>query len=112
MRTGSSILDSCGRTSQLVQEMIGSIANISRHAFARIHRGVSSDRGQMLRLRAIDDPANIGIAPRLLGHRTRSTTERYYNQARSVGASRLMQSYLLALRYDNRGAADPKDRIL
>jgi integrase/recombinase XerD len=60
---------------------------------------------------AIDDPANIGIASRLLGHRTRSTTERYYNQARSVEASRLVQSYLLALRYDNRGAADPKDRI-
>jgi len=60
---------------------------------------------------AIDDPANIGIASRLLGHRTGSTTERYYNQARSVEASRVMQSYLLALRHDNRGAVDPKDRI-
>jgi integrase/recombinase XerD len=27
---------------------------------------------------AIEDPAHVGIASRLLGHRTRSTTERYY----------------------------------
>jgi len=46
----------------------------------------------MLRLRAIDDPTN------LLGHRTGSTAERYYNQARSVEASRLMQESLLARR--------------
>jgi integrase/recombinase XerD len=45
---------------------------------------------------AIDDPAHIGIASRLLGHRTRSTTERYYNQARGLEASRLMQKSLLA----------------
>jgi integrase/recombinase XerD len=60
---------------------------------------------------AIDDPANIGIASRLLGHRTRSTTERYYNQARGVEASRLMQDYLLTLRHDGRGAADPKEKM-
>jgi site-specific recombinase XerD len=47
---------------------------------------------------AIDDPAHIGIATRLLGHRSGSTTERFYNQARSVEASRLMQKVLLALR--------------
>jgi integrase/recombinase XerD len=47
---------------------------------------------------AIDDPAHIGIASRLLGHRSGSTTERYYNQARSVEASRLMQKSLLARR--------------
>jgi integrase/recombinase XerD len=47
---------------------------------------------------AIEDPAHVGIASRLLGHRTRSTTERYYNQASSIEASRLMQNYLLALR--------------
>ena len=52
----------------------------------------------MLRLRAIDDPAHIGIASRLLGHRSASTTERYYNQARGVEASRLMQTSLLSLR--------------
>jgi integrase/recombinase XerD len=47
---------------------------------------------------AIEDPGHIGIAARLLGHRTGSTTERYYNQARAVEASRLMQNYRLALR--------------
>jgi integrase len=47
---------------------------------------------------AIEDPAHVGIASRLLGHRTASTTERYYNQARSIEASRLMQNHLLALR--------------
>ena len=47
---------------------------------------------------AIEDPAHVGIASRLLGHRTGSTTERYYNQARSIEASRLMQNQLLVLR--------------
>jgi integrase/recombinase XerD len=47
---------------------------------------------------AIDDPAHIGIAFRLLGHRRGSTTERHYNQARGVEASRLMQQALLARR--------------
>jgi integrase len=60
---------------------------------------------------AIDDPAHVGIASRLLGHRTGSTTERYYNQARSVEASRLMQDYLLALRYDNLGAVDSEETV-
>jgi site-specific recombinase XerD len=44
---------------------------------------------------AIDDPIHIGIASRLLGHRSGSTTERYYNQARNVEASRLLQKSLL-----------------
>ena len=47
---------------------------------------------------AIDDPNHIGIASRLLGHRAASTTERHYNHARSVEASRLMQQHILALR--------------
>jgi integrase/recombinase XerD len=49
---------------------------------------------------AIDDPAHVGIASRLLGHRAGSTTERYYNQARSVEACRLLQKSLLARRDD------------
>lgn len=48
---------------------------------------------------AIDDPENIGIIPRLLAHRGQSTSERYYNQARSVEASRAMQKFLLSLRH-------------
>jgi integrase/recombinase XerD len=47
---------------------------------------------------AIDDPAHVGIASRLLGHRTYSTTERHYNQARAVEACRLLQGSLLSLR--------------
>ena len=65
----------------------------------------------MLRLRAIDDPAHIGIASRLLGHRTGSTTERYHNEARSVEASRLMQDAILARRNYVLGADDPTDTI-
>jgi integrase/recombinase XerD len=60
---------------------------------------------------AIDDPVHVGIASRLLGHRTGSTTERYYNQARSVEASRLMQDHLSVLRRDGRGAVDPKEKM-
>jgi integrase/recombinase XerD len=58
---------------------------------------------------AIHDPAHIGIASPLLGHRTETTTERFYNQARSVEASRLMQKFLLARRSDLLGVVDPTD---
>jgi hypothetical protein len=57
---------------------------------------------------AIDDPAHIGVASRLLGHRTASTTECYYNQARSIEASRLVQNHLLALRRSAPDAIDLK----
>lgn len=60
---------------------------------------------------AIDDPVHIGIACRLLGHSTASTTERYYNQAQNVEASRLMQNSLLARRDGVVGAIDPMDTI-
>jgi integrase len=60
---------------------------------------------------AIDDPAHIGIASRLLGHRTGSTTERYYNQARSIEASRLLQNNLLALRHDKLDVENPENKI-
>jgi integrase len=50
---------------------------------------------------AIEDPGHIGIATPLLGHRTVSTTERYYNQARGMEANRLMQQYLISLRNRN-----------
>jgi integrase len=60
---------------------------------------------------AIDDPANIGIASRLLGHRAGSTAERYYNQACGVEASRLMQESLLARRNEILGADDPTEPI-
>ena len=44
---------------------------------------------------AIDDPAQIGIASQLLGHRSQATTERYYNQAHSLEAARSMQANLV-----------------
>jgi integrase len=47
---------------------------------------------------AIEDPRHVGIAWRLLGHHTPETTEMYYNQARSVEASRRLQNFLLSLR--------------
>src|SRR5215469_2428606 len=53
---------------------------------------------------AIDDPKHIGIATCLLGHRNQSTTERYYNQARSIEASRRMQDSILARRKCGVGA--------
>lgn len=55
---------------------------------------------------AIDEPAHIDIARCLLGHRTGSTTERYYNQAHSLEASRLMQEFLLARRRNIALSAD------
>ena len=36
---------------------------------------------------ALEDPSHVRIASRLLGHRTSSTTEKYYNQARNVEAA-------------------------
>jgi integrase/recombinase XerD len=51
---------------------------------------------------AIDDPVHIGIASRLLNHRSSLTIERYYNQARSIEASRLMQTHVLSLRAGER----------
>jgi integrase/recombinase XerD len=60
---------------------------------------------------AIDDPAHVDIARCLLGHRTGSTTEPYYNQARSLEASRLTQKHLLALRNRELGALNLTDTI-
>jgi len=48
---------------------------------------------------AIDDPTHVGISSRLLGHRTSSATEQFYNQAGGIEASRLMQAFLLSLRH-------------
>jgi integrase/recombinase XerD len=58
---------------------------------------------------AIDDPKHIGIASRLLGHRNQSTTERYYNRARSIEASRRTQDSLLARRNGLLGTTDDLD---
>ena len=56
---------------------------------------------------AIDDPQHVGIAAPLLGHRSASTTEKYYNQAGSVEAARLVQAFLLSLRHSKPTAEEP-----
>lgn len=56
---------------------------------------------------AIDDPRHVGIAAPLLGHRSASTTEKYYNQAGSVEAARLVQAFLLSLRHSEPTAEEP-----
>jgi integrase len=47
---------------------------------------------------AIDDPAHVRIAARLLGHRSLVSTERYYNQAHSIDAVRLHQALVFGIR--------------
>jgi integrase len=54
---------------------------------------------------AIEDPEHIGIASPLLGHLTPATTEKYYNQARSIEALRRLQQVVLALRAKAAGSA-------
>ena len=54
---------------------------------------------------AIDDPDHIGIVWCLLGHRTPATTEKYYNLAGAVEASRRFQNALLARRHGD----DPRN---
>jgi len=47
---------------------------------------------------AVDDPNHFGIAARLLGHRNQDTTERYYDQARSINAIRRHQELVIGIR--------------
>ncbi len=56
---------------------------------------------------AIDDPNHFGIAARLLGHRNQATTERYYDQARSIDAIRRHQALVIGIR---EGAIQPGHR--
>ena len=47
---------------------------------------------------AIDDPEHVRVASQLLGHRSRATTEQYYNQAQAIDAARRYQDFLVGLR--------------
>jgi len=47
---------------------------------------------------AEDDPNHFGVAARLLGHRNLRTTERYYDQARSIDAIRRHQELVIGVR--------------
>jgi integrase/recombinase XerD len=53
---------------------------------------------------AIEDPTHVRIASQLLGHRSSATTERHYNQARAIEASRQVQAFLVSLRHSKGGA--------
>ncbi len=47
---------------------------------------------------AIEDPEHVRMASQILGHRSAATTERYYNQARTIDAARRYQDFLIRLR--------------
>ena len=47
---------------------------------------------------AVEDPKHVGDAHLVLGHASLTTTERFYNQARSLEASRRHQAMLADLR--------------
>ena len=53
---------------------------------------------------AIFDPEHVQLAAPLLGHRSFATTERYYQQAKSVEASREFGAAVEALREANKGS--------
>ena len=55
---------------------------------------------------AIDNPKHIGDASLILGHADHSTTEKHYNHARSLDASRRHAAMLASLRESLKGEAD------
>ena len=73
---------------------------ITKYTFKEFGKAVSPHlfRDSAATTIALEDPGHVRIAAPLLGHRTFSTTEKYYNQARNVEAARTVQRYLLALR--------------
>jgi hypothetical protein len=52
----------------------------------------------------------VRIASQILGHRSATTTERYYNQAQAIDATRRYQQFLLTFRSGTmRKDADPAE---
>ena len=59
---------------------------------------------------AIHDPRHVRVARDLLGHSRLETTDRYYNQARAIEASRQYADHILAMR-ERLGREDrPRDK--
>lgn len=56
---------------------------------------------------AIHDPVHVRLSAPLLGHRNFATTERYYQQAQSLEASRAYSSMITAMRSQPRLAPEP-----
>ena len=51
---------------------------------------------------AIEDPEHVRISASILGHSSLSTTEKYYNQARTLEAGRLYQKSIVTMRREMR----------
>ena len=60
---------------------------------------------------AIEDPGHVRIAACLLAHRTFSTTQKYYNQARMIEAARQIQDFLLLLRRGDKAFGRRQRRV-
>jgi integrase/recombinase XerD len=57
---------------------------------------------------ALEDPSHVGISTPLLGHASPMTTERFYDQAGAVGASRAYQAIIAKRRSELRGTVTKK----
>jgi integrase/recombinase XerD len=76
--------------------------------YGNIHRWTGDEYGQPINLHlfrdcaatsiAIDDSANINIVSSVLGHSNLTTSQRYYNQAQSIDASRKFNGAMQSLR--------------
>jgi integrase/recombinase XerD len=59
---------------------------------------------------ACEDPAHVGISTCLLGHASTATTDKFYNQASSLSASRVYQEMLTRQRIVLRPSTTPPSR--
>ncbi len=58
---------------------------------------------------AIEDPEHVRISASILGHASLATTEKYYNQARTLEAGRLYQKSVVTMRREMRKLAPDKE---
>ncbi len=58
---------------------------------------------------AIEDPEHVRISASILGHASLATTEKYYNQARTLEAGRLYQKSVVTMRQEMRKLAPDKE---
>ena len=87
---------------------------ITRRTKARFGRALSPHlfRDSAATTVATEDPAHVQITLNILGHSTLETSERHYNHARSLEATRRYQQRILALRRGGRDEhADPVDQL-
>lgn len=59
---------------------------------------------------AVNDPAHVGVIPKLLGHKTPQTAERFYIHAGMIDAARRVNAHLEALRRSPEPAQDRSSR--